>query len=82
MTTHKLLELKAMNLAELPIQAESPITGLIGDAVVVSRLRELGFIRGELVRVVGRALFGEPILVELRNATVALRRREAECVQV
>jgi ferrous iron transport protein A len=76
------IELKALNLAELPLQAESPITSLVGDAVMVSRLRELGFIRGELVRVVGRALFGEPILVELRGATVALRKREAECVRV
>lgn len=76
------IELKALNLAELPLQAESPITSLVGDAVMVSRLRELGFIRGELVRVVGRALFGEPILVELRGATVALRKREAECVRI
>jgi ferrous iron transport protein A len=76
------IKLKALNLAELPLQAESPITALTGDAVMVSRLRELGFIRGELVRVVGRAPFGEPILVELRGATVALRKREAECVQI
>ena len=31
------IELKALNLAELPLQAESPITTLVGDAVMVSR---------------------------------------------
>ncbi len=71
-----------MTLAELPLQAESPITGLEGDPIVVARLRELGFIRGELVRLAGRAPFGEPLLVEIRGATVALRKREAQCVRV
>ena len=69
-----------MTLAELPLLAESPITGLEGDPVVVMRLRELGFIRGELVRLSGRAPFGEPLLIEIRGTTVALRKREAECV--
>lgn len=74
--------ISSVKLTELPLQAESPIQALEGDPVLVSRLRELGFIRGELVRVVGRAPFGEPWLVELRGALVALRKQEAECVRV
>jgi Fe2+ transport system protein FeoA len=71
-----------MTLAELPNSVESRITGLSGDAIVLGRLRELGFISGETVRVNGRAPFGGPILVEIRGAVVALRKTEAECVQL
>lgn len=71
-----------MNLADLPIDSERKIAKLAGDQVVVARLRELGFITGEQVRVSGRAPFGDPILVEIRGATVALRLSEATCVQL
>lgn len=58
------------------------IANLSGDAVLVARLRELGFIAGAEVKVLGRAPFGDPILVEVRGATVALRKAEARCVHL
>jgi ferrous iron transport protein A len=67
-------------LNDLPAETEAPIRDLTGDVVVTARLRELGFIRGEPVRIAGRAPFGEPILVEIRGTTVALRKSEAQCV--
>jgi ferrous iron transport protein A len=69
-------------LAQMPTNSEGPIVSLEGDAIVVSRLRELGFIIGETVRIAGRAPFGEPILIEIRGATVALRKSEAACVHL
>jgi ferrous iron transport protein A len=69
-------------LANIPRNASFSITDLEGDAVLVSRLREMGFVRGETVEVVGRAPFGEPLLVEIRGATVALRKEEAQCVKL
>lgn len=69
-----------MTLAETPNQGEGEIQDLQGDSVVLARLRELGFTRGERVYVQGRAPFGEPIIVEIRGATVALRKQEAACV--
>jgi len=71
-----------MTLVNLPTDTTRPIVKLAGDGVLVSRLRELGFIRGETVRVVGHAPFGEPLIVEIRGATVALRKEEAECVHL
>lgn len=71
-----------MTLVNLPTDTEREIVKLAGEGVLVSRLRELGFIRGETVRVVGRAPFGEPLIVEIRGATVALRKEEAECVHL
>lgn len=69
-----------LTLAEAPVNFRGPIQGLEGDSVLLARLRELGFVPGEVATVKGRAAFGEPILVSLRNMTVALRKQEAECI--
>jgi ferrous iron transport protein A len=69
-------------LANAPLNTDFVIGDLIGDAVFVARLREIGFIRGETVRVSGRAPFGDPLLIEIRGAMIALRIKEAGCVQV
>lgn len=69
-------------LIDSPLNQPQRITDLKGDKVIVSRLREIGFVRGEEVQVRGRAPFGEPILVEIRGAVVALRKTEALCVQL
>jgi len=47
------------------------------------RLRELGFVRGEPVRVVAQGpIGGEPLLIEIGFTRFALRRAEAARVQV
>ncbi len=70
------------SLADLPNQTLCQIRELAGEPMVVLRLLEIGFIRGEEILVRGRAPFGEPILVEIRGATVALRKSEARCILV
>lgn len=50
---------------------------------VARRLRELGFVPGEPVRVVAQGpLGGDPLLVQIGYTRFALRRAEAERVQV
>jgi ferrous iron transport protein A len=47
------------------------------------RLLELGFVEGEILRIVARAFPGrEPIAVRIGNTTFALRRFEADHVLV
>jgi ferrous iron transport protein A len=47
------------------------------------RLAELGFLPGELVRIVGRGLLArEPIAVRIGTGTFALRLFEAACIRV
>jgi len=47
------------------------------------RLAELGFLPGEHVRVLAVGPLGrEPIAVRVGSSTFALRRLEAECVQI
>ncbi len=69
-------------LLEAPVNFEGKISSLAGEELLVNRLQELGFISGEHVRVRGRAPFGEPLLVEVRGTTIALRKREAQCIQL
>lgn len=53
-----------------------------GDTIA-RRLRDLGFVRGEQVRLVARAAFGgDPLVVQIGFTRFALRRAEAARVTV
>lgn len=50
---------------------------------IAYQLEEIGFIPGEPVRVLRRnALGGDPLLVRIGLSTFALRRKEAELIEV
>ncbi|HJT98100.1 MAG TPA: FeoA family protein [Rhodanobacteraceae bacterium] len=50
---------------------------------IARRLRELGFVRGEPVRVVAQGpVGGDPLLIQIGFTRFALRRAEAARVQV
>ena len=51
-----------------------------GNPVLVERLYELGFVPGEEVSIRNRMLFGDPIVVAVRNTLISLRADEADCV--
>jgi ferrous iron transport protein A len=70
-----------VNLDSLGDRESMSIVALEGETLLTSRLRELGFIGGEVVTVRGRAPFGDPLLIELRGFCVALRKGEAKCVR-
>jgi ferrous iron transport protein A len=64
-----------MVVAGLDVRAGSPD--------LLARLRELGFMEGEPVRVLRRGQpGGEPLAVRIGVSTFALRRVEAACVRV
>ena len=54
----------------------------VHDEPLVRRLAEIGFLPGESVRVMARALGAEPIAIRVGRSTFALRRFEAAFVQV
>jgi ferrous iron transport protein A len=58
------------------------IGGVEGEPSITLRLRELGFRPGVKVQLLGQAPFGGPFLVEIHSNVLALRRNEAECLQV
>lgn len=50
---------------------------------IAARLMNLGFVPGEQVEIITRGLFGgEPILVKVGFSRFALRRNEAERIEV
>lgn len=68
------------SLAEKPVNFQGKISNLTGAPEISDRLRELGFTTGETIRIVGKAPLGEPFMVEVRGAIVALRKSEAACI--
>ena len=75
-----------MKLTDLPAFAPARVTSVIdthdGD-LISNRLRELGFVDGEEIRVVGRGPIGaDPLLIQIGFTRFALRRSEASRVLV
>lgn len=59
------------------------VTGLDSSDPIAKRLRELGFVEGEPVRIVARGPIGaDPLLVQIGFTRFALRRSEAERVNI
>ncbi len=79
---------REMELAELPTGALARVVGVSASRVdapyaMDKRLAELGFLPGEVVRIVARGLFArEPIAVRIGTGTFALRLFEAACIRV
>jgi ferrous iron transport protein A len=76
----------ALTLSQLVHGADATVTEVLelapGDAIA-RRLRVLGFVDGEQVRIVGAApLGGDPLLVQVGFTRFALRRSEADRVRV
>lgn len=80
MPSHRLSDLSNGRLAT--VQGVNAASGE-ADAQMLHRLAELGFLPGEPVRVLRRGPGGrEPLAVQIGETLFALRRVEAECVEV
>ncbi|MBJ7517601.1 MAG: ferrous iron transport protein A [Stenotrophomonas sp.] len=75
-----------MTLSDLPLQANAVVETVHdthANDTIARRLRELGFVKGESVRLVARGpIGGEPLLVQVGFTRFALRRSEAARIQV
>ncbi|MDO1527949.1 FeoA family protein [Fulvimonas sp. R45] len=75
-----------MRLTDLPKGAPA-VVERVDDAhaadAIAQRLRDLGFVPGEPVRVVARGpMGGDPLLIQIGSTRFALRRGEAARVEV
>ncbi|WP_191851250.1 MULTISPECIES: FeoA family protein [Stenotrophomonas] len=75
-----------MTLSELPLHTSAVVESvqdLHANDAIARRLRELGFVKGEEVRLVAKGpLGGEPLLVQVGFTRFALRISEAKRVVV
>ncbi|MFN3530736.1 MAG: ferrous iron transport protein A [Bacteroidia bacterium] len=70
-----------MQLSKLHSGQVGEITRL-GDHPVANKLLEMGCLPGELIRVKRIAPLGDPIAVEVLGYELALRKDEAEAIEV
>ncbi len=75
-----------MTLSELPLHASAVVESvqdLHANDAIARRLREMGFVKGEEVRLVAKGpVGGEPLLVQVGFTRFALRISEAKRVVV
>lgn len=69
-------------LSEVPRNRWFRIKRLEGPAQDCSRLLDLGFTPGEEVSVTHSAPLGDPLVIRVRGALLALRKREASWILV
>ena len=70
------------SLTNAPFLETLIIAGVNGEAGLTRRLREMGFHTGCEVRILGRAPFNGPFVVQLHDSVLALRAAEAECLSI
>ena len=71
-----------MTLTELPIGREARVTAVTGSSRITKRLMEMGVVPGVGVKIVKSAPFGDPIEVRVRGYSLAMRRSEADAIEV
>ena len=71
-----------MKLANLSIGKTATVKSIAGSSAASRRLMEMGVVPGVSVRVVKTAPFGDPIEIRVRGYSLAMRRSEAEVIEV
>ncbi len=75
-------EAKPMTLANLAVGSKAMVTRVAGRDAVSKRLMEMGVVPGVWIRVIKTAPFGDPIEIRLKGYNLAMRRNEAESIEV
>ena len=71
-----------MTLTDVPIGHDARVVSVNGVGRVTRRLLEMGVIPGVAVKVIKAAPFGDPIEVRVRGYSLAMRRSEADAIEV
>lgn len=71
-----------MTLTELPIGQHARVVSVHGESVIARRLMEMGLVPGVSVEKVKTAPFGDPMEIRIRGYSLALRRNEAEAIEI
>ncbi|MCO6512028.1 MAG: ferrous iron transport protein A [Aridibacter famidurans] len=75
-------KIKVLTLADVAAGTKAKVLRVSGSGPVPKRLMEMGIVPGVWIRVVKSAPFGDPIEVRLRGYSLAMRRNEAESIEV
>ena len=71
-----------MRLSDTEIGTVALVKGVTGNSAISKRLMEMGIVPGVSVKVIKTAPFGDPIEVRLRGYNLAIRRNEADAIEI
>jgi Fe2+ transport system protein FeoA len=71
-----------MTLRELPVGRDARVIAVNGEGPITRRLLEMGVIPGVAVQVVKRAPFGDPLEIKVRGYSLAMRKSEADTIDI
>jgi ferrous iron transport protein A len=71
-----------MTLTNLSKGAKATVIAVTGNSPAARRLMEMGVVPGVSVKMVKAAPFGDPIEIRLRGYSLAIRRSEADAIEV
>ena len=70
------------SLTNLPIGTTAKVIAVNGNNAITKRLMEMGVVPGVSVRVVKSAPFGDPLEIRVRGYHLAMRKNEADAIEV
>jgi len=71
-----------MKLTNLPIGKSARVLSINGNSPITKRLMEMGVVPGVSLRLVKSAPFGDPLEIRVRGYNLAMRRSEAQTIEV
>ncbi len=71
-----------MKVADLEIGEGGTVSRVLGKGAVSKRLMELGIVPGAKIRLIKMAPFGDPIEIRVRGFNLAIRKSEAEAIEI
>ncbi len=71
-----------MKLTSLPIGKIAKVLSINGNTPITKRLMEMGVVPGVSIRLVKSAPFGDPLEIRVRGYSLAMRRSEAQTIEV
>lgn len=75
-------EEKSTRLADLSTGSRGVIVHVLGQGAFRKRISEMGFVKGQLVKVIKNAPMKDPVEYEIMGYMVSLRRSEADLIEV
>ena len=75
-------DLVSRKLTSVPIGSAAKVVAVNGANRISRRLMEMGVVPGVSLEVLKTAPFGDPIEVRLRGYNLAMRRTEADAIEV
>lgn len=78
----ELEEVKSTRLADLHTGSRGVIVHVLGQGAFRKRISEMGFVKGQMVKVIKNAPMKDPVEYEIMGYKVSLRRSEADLIEV